>query len=393
MLNNTSLKKLSWIWLICLILASIVVSLSHFKSESNDSKYYTELVVRYHNAPLKEVMAPKWGENFWSFDPNTYMRDQFQGQLFMGVALAKLGVPANQALHVLGMFFQVGSFLLLINLLMAIDKFQSALFVVGSLLITPLAFSYNLRANHELGIMFFCFLSLYAGFKFQKSNWWGIAFIISAVAIFLIKGPFFIFSFTSFFCGYFYHFSKNKKYILNYFLINILTLAIVALAVFGYEQAFFYVTGESFLREFWRIQIEQRAIGLSQNHSYFIQKLINFWYYFSHYLAYSMPMSLVLLVYIIIQKKFYDFLILVKKRESLMLLLASMAFCLFFSMSDRVAGRYAFAGYFLFSAWIALIIIQLSDRLDLWVRKNSSKFEYGIPTFWLFSILIHFISK
>jgi hypothetical protein len=76
-----------------------------------------------------------------------------------------------------------------------------------------------------------------------------------------------------------------------------------------------------------------------------------------------------------------------------MLLLASMAFCLFFSMSDRVAGRYAFAGYFLFSAWIALIIIQLSDRLDLWVRKNSSKFEYGIPTFWLFSILIHFISK
>ena len=390
MMNNISLKKLSLIWLLCLILASIVVSLSHFKSESNDSKYYTELVVRYHKAPLREVMAPKWGENYWSFDPNTYMRDQFQGQLFMGIALTKVGIPANQALHVLGMFFQVGAFLILLKLFLTIDQIHSALFVVGSLLLTPLAFSYNLRANHELGIMFFCFLSLYSGFKFINSLKWGFPFIFSSIAIFLIKGPFFIFALTSFFCGYFYHSILNKKIILKYIAINLISLLFVALAVYSYEKAFMSVTGESFIREFWRIQIEQRAMGETHQHAFLVQKAINFWYYFSHYLAYSLPVILVLMMYVIIQKKFKEFLIETKKRESLIFLLASMAFCLFFSLSDRVAGRYAFAGYFLFSAWVSWILIRISPKLNQWMKKYSSKIQVGIPFFWLFSILLHF---
>ena len=390
MMSNTSLKKLSVIWLLCLILASIVVSLSHFKSESNDSKYYTELVVRYHNAPYKEVMAPKWGENFWSFDPNTYMRDQFQGQLFMGVALNKLGIPADQALHVLGMFFQVGAFLILMNLIIKIDQFHSALFVVSSLLLTPLAFSYNLRANHELGIMFFSFLSLYAGFSFQRSWWWSLAFLISAIMIFLIKGPFFIFAFTSFFCGYFYHFNKSREFFVKYVFVNLLALIAVVVTLFIYEKIFVHVTGESFLSEFWRIQIEQRAMSITHDHSFLVQKAINFWYYFSHYLVYSLPLSLFLLINIIVQKRYEEFFLVLKKRESLMLLMASIAFCLFFSMSDRVAGRYAFAGYFYFSAWVAWMFFQLSSRLELWLNRHSSKFEFGIPAFWLFSILLHF---
>jgi 4-amino-4-deoxy-L-arabinose transferase-like glycosyltransferase len=390
MMSNTSLKKLSKIWLLCLILASIVVSLSHFKSESNDSKYYTELVVRYHNSELRELVAPKWGKNYWSFDPNTYMRDQFQGQLFMGVALTKLGIPADQALHVLGMFFQVGAFLILMKLIIKMDQFHSALFVVSSLLLTPLAFSYNLRANHELGIMFFSFLSLYAGFSFLRSWWWCLAFLISAIMIFLIKGPFFIFAFTSFFFGYFYHFKKSREFFIKYVFVNLVALIAVVITVFIYEKIFVQVTGESFLREFWRIQIEERAMGENHQHIFIIQKFINFWYYFSHYLVYSLPVSLILLVYLIVQKKYLDFFNEAKKRSSLMLLFASMVFCLFFSMSDRVAGRYAFAGYFLFSAWIALILIRISPKLSQWVKKHSMKLEIGIPAFWLFSILLHF---
>jgi len=67
---------------------------------------------------------------------------------------------------------------------------EAALFVVSCLLITPLAFSYNLRANHELGIMFFCFLSLFSGHRYYQSKWWVLVLMISASALLLIKGPF-----------------------------------------------------------------------------------------------------------------------------------------------------------------------------------------------------------
>jgi len=110
MFNNLCFKKLSLIWIGFLLGAVAIVSVSHFKSESNDSKYYTELVVRNQQASFQELIAPKWGENYWGFETNSYMRDQFPGQLLMGVALTKIGIPASQSLHILGMFFRLDLF-------------------------------------------------------------------------------------------------------------------------------------------------------------------------------------------------------------------------------------------------------------------------------------------
>lgn len=383
MFNNLSLKKLSLIWLGFLLLAVVIVSASHFKSESNDSKYYTELVVRYHHSSFSEMIAPKWGENFWGFEPQTFMRDQFPGQLLLGVAFAKIGIPADQALHVLGMFFQVGSFLILGQLVLEFMSVEAALFVVSCLLITPLAFSYNLRANHELGIMFFCFLSLYSGYRYHQSKWWLIVLMVSASMLLLIKGPFFIFALTSFACG----FLTSPKDFLKLFLPEIMGVLAVAITGLIFEKMFLSVTGESFFKEFWNIQISQRAMTQVQSHSFIVQKLINFWYYFSHYLTYSLPWSLLFIVMMVRKKK------ILHTQLSWQILMASMAFCLFFSMSDRVAGRYTIPGYFLFSGWIALMIYNLSPQLQDKIKSHKEKLVYGIPAFWFFSIVAHFIVK
>ena len=101
------LTKLRYYWTLAFIIAAIALSFSRFKSESNDSKYYTQLVVRYQNENWTSLVTPKWGENYWGFDPQSYMTDQFPGQLIMGVGLTKIGIPAEQALHILGLFFQV----------------------------------------------------------------------------------------------------------------------------------------------------------------------------------------------------------------------------------------------------------------------------------------------
>jgi hypothetical protein len=109
-------RKLFIYWLCAFFIAAFVLSNSHFKSESNDSKYYTDLVVRYQNQNWQNVISPKWGINYWGFDPNTYMRDQFPGQLILGITVSKLGVPAEQALHILEMLFQIGSIFLLVQI-------------------------------------------------------------------------------------------------------------------------------------------------------------------------------------------------------------------------------------------------------------------------------------
>lgn len=301
-----TLKNLTILWLFIFLLASVFLSFSHFKSESNDSKYYTELVVRYKNADFNSVLTPKWGENYWGFDPKTYMRDQFPGQLLMGVALTHLGIPAEQSLHILGMLFQIFSFLILAAIASHFLFFEGPLFLLLSLLLSPLAFSYNIRANHELGIMFFSFLALYSGFKFHQSKIWALVVSLASMSLLLIKGPFFIFSPVLFTVGYFFSVDQRKNYLV---LLSVLFLcgASVIITTLGFEYLFMKITGESFLKEFWRIQIEQRAMAKNHTHFFLIQKCLNFYYYFSHYLAYALPWSFILLVYVLIKKKIREF--------------------------------------------------------------------------------------
>ncbi len=391
MKNKCTLKNITLLWGACFLIAATVLSFTHFKSESNDSKYYTELVVRYQNAPLSQVISPKWGVNYWGFEPNSYMRDQFPGQLIMGVALTKLGIPAEQALHILGMLFQISSFLLLALIAYDFFSIEGALFLLSSLLLTPLAFSYNIRANHELGIMFFSILSLYSGYKLHQSKNWIIPAVISSASLLLIKGPFFIFSPALLVVGYLFSNNSNRFKMPLITIAVILSLCSVMIATIGFESLFMKVTGDSFLREFWRIQIEQRAMAKTQGHFFIVQKILNFYYYFSHYLAYALPWSFILLMYVILKKRTREFVLFLKTPISLLFFFSSMTFCLFFSISDRVAGRYTFPGYFLFAAWTALAIYSMSDLLKAKVALHKDKFFFAVPLLWLLAFSLHFL--
>lgn len=386
-----TLKNLSIYWIISFLMASVFISFTEFRAESNDdSKYYTTLVVRYQNASFSELLTPVWGENYWSFDKASYMRDQFPGQLLMGVGLTRLGLPADQALHILGMFFQVGAFFILALLAEELLSKESSAFMLMALLLTPLAYSYNIRANHELGIMFFSFLSLYAGFYLPKSWKWGFVGAFSCALLLLIKGPFFIFGGILLVIGFI--FSPHRQNQLSRLLLAMILCGVFVLATtLGYEYLFTKITGESFLKEFWRIQILQRAIVEHHKYPFVLQKLVNFYYYFSHYLAYALPWSLILLILVLYKRKGREFLAYCKTPLSLMFLLAGMSFNLIFSLSDRVAGRYTIPGYFLFSAWVALGIYSISPKTKKVVDENINKALFTVPLLWLLAFIMHFI--
>ena len=375
-------------------LAAFVLSNSHYKSESNDSKYYTDLVVRYQNQSWENILTPKWGVNYWSFDPNSYMRDQFPGQLILGVSLAKIGIPAAQALHILGMAFQILSFFLLVQISLQFIFYEQASVLFYGLLLTPLSFSYNIRANHELGIMFFCFFSLYAGMKLSTSRFYYLGAAIASMMLMLIKGPFCLFGLIFTTLGHL--FSEKKFSITNLIFALILNLLFIILAAYAYEAFFSKVTGLKFLEEFYKIQIQNRAMLATNEHSFIIRKFLNFIYYFWHYLAYSLLWSFLAVLAVIINSKKKIFVIqskdFLRSRLSLYLLSSSLIFCFMFMMSDRVAGRYVFPGYYLFSAWVILFLLHVSSTFQ---SIHGKLIRIGLhiiaPLLWLTTFALHFI--
>jgi hypothetical protein len=376
--------KLKIYCIITFTVAAIFLSLGHYKSTSNDSNYYTDLVIRYHNQPLSLVLTPRWGVNFWSFDEHSYMRDQMPGQLLMGVALTKLGCPAAQALHILEMAFMLLSFFLMSKIALHFKKENISQVLLYSLLLTPLAFSYNIRANHESGIMFFSVLSLLCGLKISQNSKWMLGLFLSVVFLLWIKGPFCLFGFVLFCIGAYYgpvdsHKAERKYGIILVSLI--IGTLIVVLSAYLFEYAFIQITGESFFKTFWEIQISKRAMESHHSHFFLIQKLLNFYYYFSHYLAYSLPWSLLAVVLLIRKKIRWEFL---KTPLSMVFLLSAMSFCAFFSLSDRTAGRYVIPGYFLISAWFINVVYVHSEKFQYIHEQYLKKFIHIIvPAIWL----------
>jgi hypothetical protein len=117
---------------------------------------------------------------------------------------------------------------------------------------------------------------------------------------------------------------------------------------------------------------------------------LHFTYYFSHYLAYAAPVFIILLYSLFYRFDFSKLKNNFKHKSALLFLCSSMSFCLIFSTSDRIAGRYVFPGYFLFIAWCA-IFFYLNQRENIekrrWIKPT---FFYTIPLLWILTFALHF---
>jgi len=384
-MHQASVKKII-LWTLAFALASVLVSFSNFESSSNDSKYYSTLVTRYYSQSWPEILTAKWGENYWGFAPDTYMRDQLPGQIVMGSALAKIGIPAKHSLHIIEMGFLLGAFLLCLKIAQFFGNRSADLIVCGMILL-PLTFSYTIRANHEAGLFFFSVLALYSGLQLSHSKWWSLAVVLSCLALMWIKGPFVVFGFLLFSWGFFLnHKRKYFSWLFTFFISAIL----VSGSGFLYENLFRTWTSEPFFSVFWNIQIEQRALNQA-SHPFLIQKILNFKYYFLKYLAYALPWTAIGLMALIKgeRKKIIEFL---KSPLSICFLGAGLIYIGAFSMSDRIAGRYTFPGYYFFAVWILLLCQAGFDVFQkLTARLSGLKAHALAALLWIAVVISHLL--
>lgn len=373
-------------WFLVMIFGSILLSTTNYVSKSNDSRFYSEQVVKYHTRPWSEIIAPKWGNNY-GFNPDSYMKDQFPGQMVMGVLVSKLGVPAKHALHIIEMFFQVGSIILMFFIASRFIGFSTSKVILWGLLLVTNAFSYNLRANHESGIMFFTFLACFAGINFRINcikN--GLLYVFAAMMLLFIKGPFIIFGGLYFICGYYFSFKvykEERKQIIEFLFALFLSLLFFVVFIIGFEYLYRNITGESFMSDFIRLQFMERAIEVRDHYPYLIQRVINFLYYFVRTLIYSLPWTILFTISLILKLKNKEEIQFIKSDLSKLLLLLTFLFCFVFSLSNRIAGRYAFPAFYTMSTWMVLYSfynLKIFRRYEKSI--NDKTLSLLLPTLW-----------
>ncbi|OFZ51289.1 MAG: hypothetical protein A2381_01635 [Bdellovibrionales bacterium RIFOXYB1_FULL_37_110] len=366
-----------------------------FQARENDSRLYTIFVTQLTlDKPLSEIVALEWrGQSEYADPHNPYVRDHFIGQFIFPVILSKLGFPSEYSLYFLNTLYRL---LLIFMLYLIVKEFiekETAIIILWALPLTPINFSYQLRANHEQLLSLCIALCVLGLIKINKGILYQILFITGFVFSFLTKGLAAIILFpTLAFIWFVLYFKPNQKKMTNLVWL-IFSFLVLLLVFYLYELWFKKVTGYPLIEAYYQIQIYERSLQEgSTTNSFLMQKIGNFLYYISRTLINGLPWSLLLIVAIIIKylktkKLKSEF---PKSTTMLIWILASfpVIYILLFSISDRLAQRYIFPAYYFFNTLILVILIQYSPALKKFQQYLNSKIKPHYILIWMWFLLI-----
>ncbi len=395
-------KGLFSVWLPLFLLAALILGQSGFLSNSNDSKFYNRLIVQLDQKPISQWIAPKWGDNFYSQDPDSYIHDHLVGNLIFGAALARLGYPAEQALNLVQMLFQILSIFMLAAIVRFFipDRAPNALF--WSLQLMPISFTYGVRANHEQGMFLFLLIAIYGAIRMSRDWKWLALVVIGTQGVFLIKGASVVV--VPPICGIAYLFAAEKfkdKRTAWAALGVTASFASIAISGYLYELAYQNAAGQPFFAEYWDTQImgrsfneESKFVAERKSSDIFIlQKLKNIYYYANRGFFYSAPWSLLAVAVLLRYRKNVwtkaRTILLPENRLYSIMILSSAVIIGVFSISDRTASRYIFPVFYLLAtAWVSFLSLhskyfqKIGDKINAWGVYRVA----GVMWFCFFSV-------
>jgi 4-amino-4-deoxy-L-arabinose transferase-like glycosyltransferase len=180
------------IWIGALLAASLWIGVAGFTSADPDSALYAGLSARLSEQPVEQWVAPEW----WGFWPDAqmtgYFREHPAGLLFLPAALARFGVPAEQAAYVAGLLAAMATVVLIGLVVSRLTSPRDARAVMLLVQLMPVAFIFRVRANHEYP-MLVCLLTTLLGLIHvaEGRRWRGAVLVAAGLsAALLIKGVF-----------------------------------------------------------------------------------------------------------------------------------------------------------------------------------------------------------
>jgi 4-amino-4-deoxy-L-arabinose transferase-like glycosyltransferase len=249
------------IWTACFLAASALIVATRFTSEDADSSLYASIAARLSLEPVSRWIAPEWW-GFWARVGSTGLyRDHPVGGFLLPAALARLGIPGEQAAYVVGTGMALVALILIGGLVRRVTSRDEARAAIVLLQFMPVAFIFRIRANQEYALLV-CTLVTILGLDRVRRSWSGLVAVLTGiVAALLIKGLFVVFPLMA--AAIWILANPTRAEGPNVRPVAALALAVAAMALTatGYDALYRHATGESFWVPYWQTQLSPVTVA------------------------------------------------------------------------------------------------------------------------------------
>jgi 4-amino-4-deoxy-L-arabinose transferase-like glycosyltransferase len=359
------------IWLLAFVGVAALLVLARFRSTDPDSALYASLSTRLAAQPIARWIAPEW----WGLWPATgltgYFREHPSGLFLIPAAMARLGVPGEQAAYVFGVGAGLVALLLAGQLVTCLTAREDGRAALVLLQVMPLAFIFRIRDNHEYP-MLVCLLAGLVGLEGVARSWWKLALVAVAFAGgLLVKGVFVVLVLLA--AGLWIAIDPTcARARWRQLAACGAGLAVMAAVAWAYDITYQKVTGDLFWTAYWRRQLGPMSAGLPAGELRGFVRHAGF--YLLRLLYHPAPWSLVLLwasVRPTIAGPWRD----QAKRGLLFVLVFAALSVLLLSVASRFAERYAFSATYMIGAAGIVVAVHRAPRL----RRGLTRLETAVP--------------
>ncbi len=243
------------IWAIALLFVASLLVVTRFTSADPDSALYASISGRLTQEPASRWIAPEW----WGFWPETKMEGLFRehpsGVFVVPAAVARLGIPGEQAAYVVGIGYGLAALLLIGVLVSKLTSPGEARASLILLQLMPVAFLFRIRANHEYPMLVALLITLVSVEGVRRSWWWVAGVALGLTLGLLVKGVFVVLVGMGAGLWILLNPSRSKGTTSRAIAACVIGAAITAGIAVLYDAAYLRVTGDTFWAPYWRRQL------------------------------------------------------------------------------------------------------------------------------------------
>ena len=338
------------LWAAAFIVIAALLVTTRFTSDDPDSALHASISARLTQEPVGRWLAPEW----WGFWPEASMRGLFRehpaGIFLLPAALARLGIPAEQAAYVVGIAAGLLAVLFLGVLVARLVNAETGRATLILLQLMPVAFIFRIRANHEYPMLVCLLVVLLALDGVRRSAWWIVGLGAALAAALVIKGVFVVLVLAGAVLWIAIDPMKARARARQTIALGT-GLVIMAAVALVYDAIYVDVTGERFWQGYWTRQLGPLRIATPLEGAGSLAG--NALFYLSRLIWLPGPWSLALLA---VAWRYRRTLIgwaiepVTARRGLLFALLFAAASVVVLSPSSRFAERYAFSATYVVAA-------------------------------------------
>jgi 4-amino-4-deoxy-L-arabinose transferase-like glycosyltransferase len=276
-------------WALAWVVTAALLAAVQYTSRDPDSQLYAGISARLIQEPIRQWIAPQWW-GFWN-SQGPYCEHPV-GMFVVPALLGRAGYPPLQAAYAINALYQVLCIGLITLIAGSVTTTRQARALACLLQLLPIAFVFRVRANQEYAVLAGVLFALYATERARTRPVWSLGMIAGFGAVLLVKGVFAVMVPVTCVVWLLARAASNRRRFSDgaaWGAIVAMPLA-GALVAWGYDSAYFHVTGRSFLEIYRSRQLPEAEIV---GQSYAVRTAYTASWYVTRVVWYAFPWSVV----------------------------------------------------------------------------------------------------